>query len=141
MDKFMGERREKYGKLKIMAREISPEKMKIYIQTAVDRKKKIARELEIRRDDAKALADVGAQLLRDRYGAGRVFLFGSLAGDGYFHHHSDIDLAVEGMDEGQYYRAVADLLALNPDFQFDLLLMEEIRSELKAIIESQGVEL
>ena len=124
-----------------MVREISPEKMKSYIQTAVDREKKILRELEIRLEHAKALVDVGAKLLRDRYGARRVFLFGSLTGDGYFHHHSDIDLAVEGMDEGQYYRAVADLLALNPDFQFDLVQMEEISSDLKAVIESRGVEL
>ena len=124
-----------------MAKEISPEKMKTYIQSAVDREKRIAHELEKRRDDARALADVGAELLRNRYDASRIFLFGSLAGDGYFHHHSDIDLAVEGMDEVHYYHAVADLLALNPDFQFDLVQMEEISSDLKAVIESRGVEL
>ncbi len=115
--------------------------MQAYIQTALDREKEVERELDACRDDAKGLAEAGAKLLRDRYGARHVILFGSLVGDGYFHQHSDIDLAVEGIDEVQYYRAVADLLALDPDFQFDLVMIEEAGPELKEIIRSQGVEI
>jgi predicted nucleotidyltransferase len=50
------------------------------------------------------LPDV-ARLLRERFGARRVVLFGSLAWGG-FHAGSDVDIAVEGLGE----RALADAM-------------------------------
>ena len=50
-------------------------------------------------------------MLVEVHGASTVRLFGSLAGGG-FREMSDVDLAVEGLDESRYFAALADLMAL-----------------------------
>ena len=57
-------------------------------------------------DEAKAVAASLAKELKERFGAGSVMLFGSLA-RGNFHKWSDIDLAVSDVSASKYYRSVA----------------------------------
>lgn len=59
-----------------------------------------------------------AACLRERYGATRIILFGSLA-QGRFHEDSDIDLAVAGIEPGRFFFALGELLPLSP-FPIDL---------------------
>ncbi|MBI1878981.1 MAG: nucleotidyltransferase domain-containing protein [Chloroflexi bacterium] len=59
--------------------------------------KQLETELEQRRHQALQAAEACIALLKNRFGARRVILFGSLAGQGVWHNQSDIDLAVEGV--------------------------------------------
>ncbi|MDM8553082.1 hypothetical protein QUF72_23605, partial [Desulfobacterales bacterium HSG2] len=56
-----------------------------------------------------------------------------------FNHRSDVDLAVWGLDERKYYRAVAQLLSVDTEISVDLVRTEEARKSLRARIEREGV--
>ena len=82
-----------------------------------------------------------AGILREQFGASRVRLFGSLLYPQSFHKHSDIDLAVEGMDLSLVLKAWCAVSASAPDFEFDLVTPDECRPEIWTSIESEGIEL
>jgi predicted nucleotidyltransferase len=60
---------------------------------------------EGRREEALRAAEACAALLKERFGARRVVLFGSLAGDDFDRDFSDVDLAVEGLPPYEALRA------------------------------------
>ena len=80
-------------------------------------------------------------LLKQQFGAARVVLFGSTLTPAFFHERSDIDLAVWGLDERLYLRALGRLLDLDPAFEFDLVEFEATSPGLQASIEKEGQEL
>lgn len=90
---------------------------------------------------AQEVARAAAAVLRTKHGATRVVLFGSLAQPARFHVRSDVDLAVWGIDERAYLRAVADVTALDADVLVDLVRVEEIAPSLLTAIEQEGQEL
>jgi len=87
------------------------------------------------------VANAAAALLRARYSATRVVIFGSLAQPARFHARSDVDLAVWGIDERSYLRAVADVTALDANLLVDLVRVEEAAPSLLITIEQEGREL
>ncbi len=99
--------------------------------------------LETRRQVAWETAQCTAALLKHDYDVSRVVLFGSLARPAPFSAHSDIDLAVWGLDERAYYQVVSRLLDLNPtisiDLLCDLLRVETLRDDFVAAIEATGI--
>ena len=121
-----------------MSVRISPEKMATYRATARRSWAKERGRLELRHRRACAVACQAADLLRREYGAVRVVLFGSLVRSELFHIRSDIDLAVWGLDKKLHYRAIAQLLALDPAFEVDLVMGEEIPASLLAVVEKEG---
>jgi len=100
-----------------------------------------ARRLRERRDAAWGVAREAADLLRARYGATRVLVFGSLADGAHFSAHSDIDLAAQGLAPSDHYAALGRLLALSPDFKFDLVDLDTCPSELRGAIAAGGIPL
>ena len=56
-------------------------------------------------------------------GAKEVFIFGSLA-NGKFNENSDIDIAVKGLDEKNFYR-VASILMFELENEFDLIDLDD----------------
>ena len=64
---------------------------------------------------------LAAQILKEA-GCSQVFVFGSLA-SGKTRRDSDIDLAVRGCPEGQYFRILGRLL-LELDHPVDLVLLD-----------------
>lgn len=50
------------------------------------------------------VAHEAAQVLRDRFGAYRIVVFGSLAHESWFTRWSDVDLAAWGIPADQFYR-------------------------------------
>lgn len=87
--------------------------------------------------EAKAAADA----LREEFGVHDVFLFGSLLDASQFGAHSDIDLAVRGMQVDSFYRANAVLMRVIKDFEFDLVDMDICKpAVLKSILET-GVKI
>ncbi len=92
-------------------------------------------ELERRRQEALAVAKQCVQMLKDRFKAKRVILFGSLAGDGPWHEHSDLDLAIEGVPSETLWRAEKALESITPHWlSVDLLPLEHAYPEVRARI-------
>jgi len=89
---------------------------------------------------ARQASEACARLLAERYGARRVYLFGSLVGSRSIHDRSDIDLAVEGLGPGRaYWRALAQLWAsLPPGIELDLVPLEDADPELVERILTEG---
>jgi predicted nucleotidyltransferase len=86
-------------------------------------------------------ARTAARILREQFVASRVRLFGSLLHPESFRKHSDIDLAVEGIDESLVLKAWCAISSVAPEFEFDLVTPDECRAEIWASIESEGIEI
>ncbi len=90
-----------------------------------------------RRLQALQIARECMALLKNRFGARRVILFGSLAGQGTWHSRSDIDLAVEGLAPADFfpaYSACCKLLPPELELELDLAPLEDAPPELRARI-------
>ena len=85
------------------ALELTPEEWKQYKLP----KKVVTPEIKERWEKAWKLIPKLATLLRDKYGANQVKVFGSAIKVEYYWPDSDIDLAVWGLKPGTYYDAAA----------------------------------
>jgi len=97
----------------------------------------LAKKSDILRRRQAALSSAARciQVLKRRFGARRVILFGSLVGDGPWHAQSDIDLAVEGVTSEEMARAEASLEAILPPWlTLDLVSLESVYPEVRARI-------
>ncbi|MBW2354524.1 MAG: nucleotidyltransferase domain-containing protein [Deltaproteobacteria bacterium] len=97
--------------------------------------------LKERRAKGLELAKKASLLLRQRYGAKRVVLFGSLARTKTFSSWSDIDLAVWGIAPDKFFSAVAAVTDLSPDFRIDLVEPDTCREAMKDSIQKHGIEI
>jgi predicted nucleotidyltransferase len=96
------------------------------------------REQNTRFQQAQQAAEACERLLKEQFGVRRVYLFGSLAGQGPWHSHSDIDLAVEGLPPEKYFRALSGLWDLLPEgVELDLITLEDASPELAARIKGE----
>jgi len=118
--------------------EIEAEKLALYRETARRRQVKARQAMLARQEQAWITAREAADLLRRRFGVDKVVLFGSLARGDMFHAHSDVDLAVWGLAEAEYLRAVSALLDLEGSIDVDLVRIEEAKPELRHPIELEG---
>lgn len=84
----------------------------------------------------RALLAPAAEMLRARFCAKHVCLFGSLA-DGTFSERSDVDLAVTGMPGICYFDALAELMRLF-GLPVDLVRTEEAGESLRERISAEG---
>jgi predicted nucleotidyltransferase len=100
-----------------------------------------APEAAARRWQAWRVARKAARVLRRKFGATRVVVFGSLVHDVWFAAWSDIDLAAWGMPDDRFYGAVAAVAGLSPAFKVDLLDPETCGPALRAAVERDGVGL
>jgi uncharacterized protein len=117
--------------------DVPPDPMQQYIHTAKRRKQQRLVELDRRRLRGLEIAQIAAKVLKTEFMASRVVAFGSLLET--FHETSDIDLAVWGLPEKSYFKAVARLLSLS-DFDFDLVEAQYASPEILTAI-AQGTEL
>lgn len=82
-----------------------------------------------------------ARVLKERFGARRVLLFGSLAHAAWFFPDSDVDLVVEGIPPADFWRAWAAVEALIGDRPVDLIDPDMASDSLRRAIEEYGIEL
>lgn len=82
-----------------------------------------------------------AAMLKERYGAKRVILFGSLAHDLWFDEWTDVDLAVDGLTGTSLYRAWFDAVGIIQDRNVDLIPLQEVRPSVARTIAEHGREL
>lgn len=82
-----------------------------------------------------------ATALKDRFKARRVILFGSLAHAAWFVPNSDVDLAVEGLQDNDYWQAWRLVEEIIGGRSVDLIQVEMAGESLKRAIQRYGVEL
>jgi len=75
--------------------------------------------------------------LAARHGFHRAYVFGSVAKKGRFRKNSDIDIAIEGLADQQYFKFMADLDE-QLEREVDVIQLEKHRLK-KRIVES-GIE-
>ena len=93
------------------------------------------------RERALAVGRKAADLLKQKYGATRVILFGSLAHGEWFTPRSDIDIYSEGIPVDAFFEAEAAIQKIDKDFKVDLVDPQECSPELLKRIEQEGLEL
>lgn len=135
-----GSRAEKEAKMSDSL-SIPPEKWAAYKKTAHERWLRSQQDIALRRARGWTVARQAAALLKEQFGVAQVAVFGSLARDDFFHSFSDVDLAVWGLDSSLYYRAVSNLLSLDPSLPIDLVMVEEASDSLQSVIRKEGVQL
>lgn len=119
------------------ASDMTTEEMEAY-RAAWRRRQAAAEQAEHRRaEHARTVAREAARILREEFDAERIRLFGSLV-RGTFSADSDIDLAVEGLPERDFFRAQGRLLSLSPGLAIDLVDVRTARPALRRSIESEG---
>ena len=123
---------------------ITAEEMTIYRAAAERRKRRQQDALRERRAQALETACQLAAMLRERFSATRVMLFGSSIHPHWYSVTSDIDLAVWGISPSQFYTAVAHCQDQHPEFSVDLIDMidmSDCSSSLCEVIVSEGIDL
>lgn len=121
--------------------QMTPDEWKQYCPSVPKTRKAMYRSSAISgsRDEAFKVAKQAAELLRRRFSAKKVVLFGSTATNIGFSEFSDIDLAAWGIPFDQYYKAVASITGLSSRFKVDLIDPESCIESLKKAISEQGV--
>ncbi len=99
------------------------------------------RDLIFRRNRAWEVACKAATILKERFGATRVLVFGSLAHGAWFTPRSDIDLLADGIPVEKFFHAEADVEAVTTGYKVDLVDSRECSPELLEQVEEEGVEL
>ncbi len=94
-----------------------------------------------RRGRAMEISREAARILKKKYGATRVVLFGSLARSSLFAPTSDIDLCVEGVPESLFFEAEAEIEEMAKGIRLDLVETKECPAELLREIEDEGIDL
>jgi predicted nucleotidyltransferase len=124
-----------------VASELTPADLKQYRDAA--RRRAASRTLTpadaAARDDLLERVRSAAAILRTRYGAKRVILFGSLAHEAWYVADSDVDLAVEGLAGDTIWRAWRAVEEIVGDRPVDLVEVETARESLRSAIERTGV--
>jgi len=93
-----------------------------------------------RQKKAKETAECLAKVLKERFFASKVMLFGSATRTD-FGRRSDIDLAVWGVSNSDYFRAVAYACGYSSIFKVDLVDAEDCSQSLLQHITENGIEL
>ncbi|MEW6048318.1 MAG: nucleotidyltransferase domain-containing protein [Bacillota bacterium] len=106
------------------------------------RREKAARQRAVQ--EALAEACRIADMLVSEFGAGEVWLFGSLAravkGSEAFHEHSDIDLAVDRIPGVRYFAAVSEALGV-ASRSVQIVELASCRPALASLIRKEGIRL
>lgn len=119
---------------------LTQEQIKKYKSGWIKRQKEKEDALKLKHELALKKAREMARVLKNKYGIKKVVLFGS-AVNGKFWEHSDLDIAVYGMDEGQYLDIAWELFEIALPFKVDLIPVEKASVKLLRKIEEEGEEI
>ena len=102
----------------------------------VERATRQAAALEARRQQIRARLPALAAMLRARYGAQGVILFGSVTWGG-FHAASDVDVAVIGLAPDRLFEAIADA-NIDMPVPVELFVLENLPATFRARVLADG---
>jgi predicted nucleotidyltransferase len=95
-----------------------------------------------KRDLAIEKARVVAKILKEKYQAKEVILFGSLIWrPDFMWERTDIDLLVRGLKSEKYFKALADISIISHPFHVDLIPFEKASPSVKKRIVEEGLRL
>jgi uncharacterized protein len=120
---------------------MTPPQLAGYRATAERRRREESTRRAERRMRAWDAARLGAAILRERFGASSVVVFGSLATERWFGETSDVDLAASGLRADDYFAAVAAVQGLLGEFVVDLVDLDRCPLELRKAVLGEGVAL
>ena len=120
---------------------LTPADIDLFSANLKTRQLTMDQQMQQRLQAAHLVALRAAKLLKEQFAAKSVVLFGSVVTPGLFHSRSDIDLAVWGIQESEYYRVVGLLQSLDSRFPIDLILFEEASTSLQQTIRKEGMEI
>jgi predicted nucleotidyltransferase len=125
------------------ARELSIEERRSYRPWQNMERHREDPEVSRRREHAWKVARSAAEMLKRRFGATRVVVFGSLTRKEGFTPWSDVDLAVWGIAPEEYYHAAGTAMdnGLEEGIRVDVVDMEECGPKFLLDIEEEGIEL
>lgn len=123
------------------ALKLTEEEFKTYKRAAKLWKQRTDGETIKREERAWELAHAAAKLLRERFGASRVVVFGSLVHKGCFTRWSDVDIAAWGLDPKDTFRAIGAVQDLDTDIEINLVDVATCSASLLSTIEKEGVDL
>jgi predicted nucleotidyltransferase len=98
-------------------------------------------QLAIREQRAWELAQRAAALLRERFGATRVVVFGSLVHKGCFTAWSDVDIAAWNIHSDDAVRAMGMVMDIDSEIEINLVDGSTCRSSLLTTIEREGLDI
>lgn len=112
-----------------------------YPITFDDNSQELAAKLAQHRARAWQVAREAAAILKERFAARRVVVFGSLVQPGRFTIWSDLDLAAWGIPPDRFFRAVSAMIDLSPHLEIDLVDPEDCSPLIQEAIRKEGVPL
>jgi predicted nucleotidyltransferase len=125
------------------ALELSREEWKTYIEAAIQRPP-LSGSMpvdQVEREKLLVRIRKAAEVLKGRFGATKVVLFGSLAYPEWFTEDSDVDLVVEGLEGKDYWEAWRVTEEIVGDRLVDFIEMETVGESLRQAVHRSGVEL
>lgn len=118
---------------------VIPKKYQPYVAHWQQRKVERRSRLKQRHQDGLRQAKELADILKTKFGATKVVLFGSMLSVDDIHMRSDIDLAVWDLASNEYIKALTALMARSGNFSVDLVCIEDAPPSLKTYIDSDGL--
>ena len=123
--------------------ELSPQELKEYRPGQIKKyqNSQASQLLEQSRQQAWILVRKASELLKKKFGADKVIVFGSLANQVNFTPWSDIDLSAWGIPIDRFYAAVAEVADLSSHFKIDLIDPETCEPVVRDAILKDGIEI
>lgn len=116
---------------------LTPKELELYRQ-AFYKRKRVKCQAPERLKRARKVVRRAAKILKEQFGVEKIALFGSTLQPSLFHARSDVDLAVWGLDEYKYFRAVGVLQSLDPEIGVDVIEFEFASSRMQETILRDG---
>ena len=124
----------------LRAQDLSTSKLDEYRKTAIRRQKVRISKAKTRREKGWKLARKAARLLRTRFQAKRVAVFGSLLHEARCTRWSDIDIAVWGVPADRTFRAIGAVMDLDSSVELNLVDVNTCSPSLLRAIEQEAVD-
>jgi predicted nucleotidyltransferase len=119
--------------------DMTPDQVAVYRLTAQRRQLAQQERTVALRQEAWQVARRAAQMLRQRFHATRVVVFGSLIHEGCFTPWSDVDIAAWGIPAEETFRAIGAVMDLDRELSVNLVDINTSRPSLTEVIEKEGI--
>ena len=117
---------------------LTSEQIAVYRNSSIKRQQVNIIQTTERREKAWRLVQRAAQLLRDKFGATKVVVFGSLLSPANFTNWSDIDIAAWGISPEDTFHAIGEVWELSPEIEINLVDINVAQPNILMSIESTG---
>jgi len=123
------------------ATELTEKDLAQYRVAARARQEEERRQLEGLHRHAWEVAREASKILKKKFGATKVVIFGSSTREEFFTPWSDVDLAAWGIPTDKVFQAMGEVMDLGIKIQVNLVDMGACKPGLKKVIEKEGIAL